>query len=424
MYRQAIIIINILLIAASAFAGNSNGPTDYTFDECRGSANPYPAPESRMALPDTLSVIMINHLGRHGARYETSPKRANKIRDTLMKAKKQNTLSAKGDSMLDIVNRTLELSKDKWGALDSLGMKEQQGIAARIYRTWPALVKNSHIEAISSYIPRCIMSMYEFTHKLSSIDDNVEILTSSGKVNSPLMRPFAIDSAYLDIRKDAPWAEALDSFYKKNIPLEPVWRLVGHDTMNRDDARQFAISLFGFLCGLNASGIDGDFLAEFYTIEEANKMWECRNITQYLERTTSVYSSIPSDITRALLADFINTTDYFLSGRSKASLNLRFGHAETVMPFLSLIRLPGCYYVSKDLDSVSRYWKNFYVTPMATNLQMIICVAPSGTPYIRLDLNEHPVCFPGTDKYYVSWKQARKYFNDILDSATSVPAGQ
>ena len=87
MYRQAIIIINILLIAASAFAGNSNGPTDYTFDECRGSANPYPAPESRMALPDTLSVIMINHLGRHGARYETSPKRANKIRATLMKAK-------------------------------------------------------------------------------------------------------------------------------------------------------------------------------------------------------------------------------------------------------------------------------------------------------------------------------------------------
>ena len=84
-----------------------------------------------------------------------------------------------------------------------------------------------------------------------------------------------------------------------------MWRLVGHDTMNRDDARQFAISLFGFLCGLNASGIDGDFLAEFYTIEEANKMWECRNITQYLERTTSVYSSIPSDITRALLADFI-----------------------------------------------------------------------------------------------------------------------
>lgn len=268
------------------------------------------------------------------------------------------------------------------------------------------------------------MSMYEFTHKLSSIDDNVEILTSSGKANSPLLRPFAIDSAYLDIRKDAPWAEALDSFYKKNIPLEPVWRLVGHDTMNRDDARQFAISLFGFLCGLNASGIDGDFLAEFYTIEEANKMWECRNITQYLERTTSVYSSIPSDITRALLADFINTTDDFLSGRSKASLNLRFGHAETVMPFLSLIRLQGCYYVSKDLDSVSRYWKNFYVTPMATNLQMIICVAPSGTPYIRLDLNEHPVCFPGTDKYYVSWKQARKYFNDILDSATSVPVGQ
>lgn len=124
--------------------------------------------------------------------------------------------------MLDIVNRTIELSKDNWGALDSLGMKEQQGIAARIYRAWPALVKNSHIEAISSYIPRCIMSMYEFTHKLSSIDDNVEILTSSGKVNSPLMRPFAIDSAYLDIRKDAPWAGLLIHFIKEYSPRTGV----------------------------------------------------------------------------------------------------------------------------------------------------------------------------------------------------------
>lgn len=416
MYRQAIIFINILLIAASALAGNNSGPTDYTFSECRGSANPYPAPKERMALPDSLTAVMINHLGRHGARYETSAKRAKKIRATLIKAQKQNTLSTKGASMLNIVNNALELSNDKWGALDSLGMIEQQGIASRIYHTWPTLVENHRIEAISSYIPRCIMSMYEFTHQLSSIDDNVEILTSSGKVNSPLMRPFAIDSAYLDIRKNAPWADALDSFYKKNIPLEPVWRLVGHNTLNQDEARQFAISLFGFLCGLNASGIDGDFLADFYTIEEANRMWECRNLMQYLERTTSVYSSIPSDITRALLADFINTTDDFLTGSSKASLNLRFGHAETVMPFLSLIRLPGCYYVSKDLDSVGRHWKNFHVTPMATNLQMIICVAPSGTPYIRLDLNEQPVCFPGTDKYYVAWEQARKYFNAILNA--------
>ena len=51
-----------------------------------------------------------------------------------MKAKKQNTLSAKGDSMLDIVNRTIGLSKRTTGEHSTLlEMKEQQGIAARIY---------------------------------------------------------------------------------------------------------------------------------------------------------------------------------------------------------------------------------------------------------------------------------------------------
>lgn len=416
MHRSATLILSILLFAASTLAHLHAAATDYTFSECRGSANPYQGRHDRVALPDTLTAVMINHLGRHGSRYETSPKRAKSIRTVLMKARRQGTLTEKGDSMLAIVEHALLVSKGQWGALDTIGMAEQRGIAERIYTTWPQLSTSTRIEAISSYVPRCIMSMYEFTHKLTRLNDKVEILTSSGRVNSPLMRPFAIDSTYLDLRKHAPWDSALNSFYKKNVALDPVWRLVGKQTMDDDSARQFAISLFGFVCGLNASGIEGDFLTQFYTRKEANKMWECRNLMQYLERSTSTFSAIPSDITGALLADFINTTDDFLAGHSKASLNLRFGHAETVIPFLSLIRLPGCYYLTDNLETVGLNWKNFYIAPMATNLQMIIAITHSGTPYVRLDLNEQPVCFPGTNRYYVTWEYARAYFSDIISS--------
>ena len=419
MHRSATLILSILLIAASSLAHIHAATTDYTFSECRGSANPYPTRHDRVALPDSLTAVMINHLGRHGSRYETSPKRAKALRAALIKARNAGTLTQEGDSMLAIVERALLVSKGKWGALDTIGMAEQQGIAERIYATWPRLASSARIEAISSYVPRCIMSMYEFTHKLTRLNDNVEILTSSGRVNSPLMRPFAIDSVYLDLRKHAPWNDALNSFYKQNIPLDPVWRLVGKQTMDEDAARQFAISLFGFVCGLNASGIEGDFLAKFYTLDEANKMWECRNLTQYLERSSSRFSTIPADIACTLLADFINTTEDFLAGRSKASLNLRFGHAETVIPFLSLIRLAGCYYITDNLESVGRNWKNFYIAPMATNLQMIVATTSSGNPYVRLDLNEQPVYFPGTDKYYVTWEYARAYFTSIISSQDS-----
>ncbi|WP_295727778.1 hypothetical protein [uncultured Muribaculum sp.] len=420
MYRRAILIVTILIIAIAATA-HVEPVSHYTFDELHGSARVYPAPERRVQLPDTLTPVMINHLGRHGARYETSPKRVKSLRASLIDARQKGMLTALGDSMLEIVERAYAMSRDKWGMLDSTGMSEQQGIAERIYEAWPTLVKGARIESISSYVPRCIMSMDEFTHRLAVLDNDVEILSSSGRMNSSLLRPFAIDSAYLNLRRDAPWSKELKEFYKNNVPLEPVWRLIDKRVMDEEKAREFAIPMFGFLCGLNASGMKGDFLEKFYTYDEAYRMWECRNLMQYLERTASVYSAIPSEITCPLLADIINTTDDFLAGRSKASLSLRFGHAETIMPFLSLIKLQDCYYAGKNMNDVGQHWQNFHVTPMASNFQMIVCMSTSGTPYVRIDLNERPILFPGTDCYYVTWEYARRYFDNILNSSPLIP---
>ena len=48
--------------------------TDYTFRECLGSSMPYPDVSSTTQTPDSLQPIMINHVGRHGARYMSSGK--------------------------------------------------------------------------------------------------------------------------------------------------------------------------------------------------------------------------------------------------------------------------------------------------------------------------------------------------------------
>lgn len=113
----------------------------------------------------------------------------------------------------------------------------------------------------------------------------------------------------------------------------------------------------------------------------------------------------------ALLEDLISTTDAFIEGnKSIATVNLRFGHAETLMPLLSLMRLPGCYYLTNIFDTVASHWHDFYVVPMAANLQMILFRAPSGRFYLRTDLNEVPVNFvPGHESVYVPWETAREF---------------
>ena len=73
------------------------------------------------------------------------------MRLALMHADSIGTITDKGRQFLDIVNLIMDKSKNQWGALDSLGMAEQRGIAARMYTTYPQLFDNSTVHALSSY---------------------------------------------------------------------------------------------------------------------------------------------------------------------------------------------------------------------------------------------------------------------------------
>ena len=99
----------------------------------------------------------------------------------------------------------------------------------------------------------------------------------------------------------------------------------------------------------------------------------------------------------------------------KSTVNLRFGHAETLMPLLALMHLPGCYYLTNYFDTVGKHWLDFNIVPMAANLQMILFRSDSGKYYLRTDLNEIPVTLiPGDDTLYLPWTRARAYLERCL----------
>ena len=102
---------------------------------CQGSRMPYPAPDSTVEAPDSLVAVMINHVGRHGARYATSPRRFSEVVDVMTGA----DLTPLGEKILASVNNAVSATDGHWGDLDSLGIAEQQGIARRLcmaFRSW------------------------------------------------------------------------------------------------------------------------------------------------------------------------------------------------------------------------------------------------------------------------------------------------
>lgn len=411
--KSIVLTLFLLLCAAVAAAQAAGAPTMYSWDECQGSLRPYHAVRTAVAYPDSLQPVFINHVGRHGARFPASASNTRKLYEALEQAVEQGTITPVGRKLMAITTEVLRRAANNWGALDSLGMAEQRAIASRMYHNFkPVFTEGVLVNAISSYSPRVMMSMYSFTHQLDRMSNKMEFVTSTGRQNSALMRPFDVDRAYIDWRKDDSSAPVYNEFFDNVCPAEPIVRALGASFAYENETEKKNLSLIEYyvLAGLEAMGMSCD-VGVFFTPAEYNALWSCFNLRQYLQRTATTLSMIPADIASQLLMNLITTTDAYIAGTENATVQLRFGHAETLMPLLSLMRLKGCYYMTNYFDTVARHWCDFNVVPMAANLQMILFRAKkSGKYYLRTDLNETPVALiPNTEDVYIPWEQAKAY---------------
>lgn len=404
----------IAIVLMWVFTARGADPTDtsYSFAQCEGSAMPYPAPEDASVVPDSLTPVFVNHVGRHGARFLSSPKNVRELLAVLHRADSAKALTQSGMELLRLAEYVMEISHNRWGALDSLGMAEQRGIASRMFRQYGLLFNDSKVKAISSYSPRCVMSMYEFTHQLDRLNNHLEIFTSSGRQNSPLMRPFDLDPEFTRWLKDGDWQAPYEMQFDTAMPTTPARRLVKGDyakNLSSEEARKAASYMFHMLQGLPAMGLAPQ-MEKYFTLPEANAAWSCTNLRHYLQRTATTLSTLPAEIAAPLLVDLLVTAQEAVDGKQSYSAVLRFGHAETLMPLLSLMRLRGCYYLTNYFDTTALHWKDFDIIPMAANLQMALFRTKGGRVYVRFDLNERPVpLFPDSDDIYIPWEEAKEY---------------
>ena len=409
----------VLLIAAVSLFGltaksqSAQSPmaTKYDMVQCEGSLTPYPSGVQEIETPDSLTPVYISHVGRHGSRYPASATHTMKMKVALMRADSIGTITPLGRDLLKLCDRIADASNGRWGALDSLGMAEQRSIATRMFWNFKKLFDGVTVSALSSYSPRSMMSMYSFVHQLDRMNNHLEFITTTGRMNSPLMRPFDVDEDYLTFRKDDVWAPAYNEYFESVCPLTAITRVLGRDFPfgDTDNARDLAITEYYVLAGLRAMQMPSE-MSKYFNQAEANALWSCFNLRQYLQRTATTVSTVPADIASQLLMDVINKADGALTGSNPATVDLRFGHAETVMPFVSLLRLPGCYYMTNYFDTVGQHWKDFYVVPMAANVQFIFYKTAKGKYYVQTLLNEKPVALiPNDPRLYLPWGEARAY---------------
>ncbi len=415
------LMLGIYLLLAVSFQAAAYNPLPSEYD---GSLMPYnfsacdPAPH----FSDTLTPVAVSYVARHGARYLSSAKKLEKLEKVLYKAAMEKKLTPEGERFFSLMKEVGQASEGKWGALSAVGISEEITLGEDIARFFPVLTKKGKARAISTFVPRVIMTMYEFLHALERKQQHLELYTGSGRQYDKLLYCFDYDSLYRDYRKNGNWKPVYDEFVKKHVSPEPARRLLaaGYDN-NKHKLRELTMEMYGVLQGCRASGLPGP-TDEWMTADEYRGCWLASNLLHYYRNNITPLSSVCRTATAPLVRTIIAEADSMLYGNDNDSREVifhgYFGHAETLLPLFSALHLPGCYTLANDPEELAQSWKLQEITPLGANLMIIFLKGDSGKVYTALRLNGRNIApIPGKGEI-VEWQNLRTYWLGLVKTSS------
>lgn len=368
-------------------------------------------------IPDSLQPVYAAYVARHGSRYLSSPKKLQPVADALQQGRISGTLSEKGEEFLKLINEIRKANEGNWGDLSPVGYREERMLADRLFRIVTPLRSGSRsMHAISSYMPRCVMTMYLLTNGIIRNNDDLMTMTDEGHQYDWLVCGFMADKEFDRFRKDGDWKPIYDGFVLKNVSPMPARSLFTSTAMSDRELRTLTMDIYEVLKANRAAGLPAP-TTQWMSVNEYEGCWKASNLQHYLRNTITPVSTLAASASAPLLEKIIADVDRAVEATGpEPVLNAYFGHAETLLPLLSLMRVPGCYDNSMDYDRLDNVWKIQNITPLAANLLILVSRGPSGSVYVSLQLNGRGVRpMPGYADW-APWTALRDYWLNCIAS--------
>lgn len=361
-----------------------------------GTQTPYIYLKSRYTLPPLgYTPFFINHVGRHGARYLTSAAKITELTYQLNEAEILGALKEEGKKLKRKLLAILPIEEKEAGLLTPSGFEMEEGIASRMALHYPEVFGRKVI-AVSTYVTRTKESMDAFLKQLAKWTSASEFeARSNGKID-PILRFFDLNVPYLNYKAHGRWKEMVRVFEKRQDVVTTL--LCQFFELSFINQMKNPIEFTSNLYQVYSNQFDSQKnvgLGIYFTEDWLSYLWENENLTQYLEKGPSyVGQCLPTNIAFALLMDFLNTSEQAIKERN-ISAQLRFAHAETLIPFTGLLRLLGFFNQTSTMSYVSTLWQNYWVAPMAANLQWIFYENPQEQVIlVKMLYNESEVRLP------------------------------
>ena len=393
------------------------------FASCNYDIYPDSIPDNLTPAPQGKHPFYISHYGRHGSRYINRRSGYEIPYKMIVQANGVDELTPLGKQVLYEMNLILDDSQNRWGDLTRLGRRQHQQIAHRMIERFPEVFADSVcVSAISTVVPRCIMSMETFLIELAQQNPRLNITMDASKRTQVYMNH---QDPLLRSSKLKPEAQkTYDAYTATRVGNSRLMELL---FKNPDIVKELVDeTFFNYylmkmgLFQLNTQFNQNNTLMSLFTAEDLYRMWQIDNVLWYMR-----YGFCPLNggdypySQRHLLRQIIADADSCLR-LDRPGAQLRFGHDTVLLPLVCLLGINGYDLQTTNLDEIeTRGWWCSNVFPMGSNVQFIFYRRnPKDNDVLfKVLLNEQEARLPiRTDcAPYYHWRDFRRYYLKKLD---------
>ena len=137
----------------------------------------YPGPSGvQTKAPKGYEPFYISHYGRHGSRWLIADEDYVRVMEVFEKAHAAGALTDLGEDVRKRLDIVWADAKGHGGDLSPVGVKQQRGIAERMYQAFPEVFKGEpQMSARSTVVIRCVLSMDAFCERLKEFNPKMRI---------------------------------------------------------------------------------------------------------------------------------------------------------------------------------------------------------------------------------------------------------
>lgn len=387
----------------------------------------YRGPQKQLSpAPKGYKPFYLSHYGRHGSRYMIGKAAYDVPYFSLLKAKQEGKLTAKGEETLKKVALIREDAKGRDGELTPLGALQHQGITQRMMERFPEIFAGkTNIEARSTVVIRCILSMENGLQAMLRKNPQLHIFHDASYYDMYYMNQGdkRLDSLKNCIGRKVVQEELTSKHdnYKRvmeELFNDPAWV---KQNINPRDLNWKLFEMAGAIQGTELRGKVS--LYDLFNEEEIYQNWVVSNSWWQMSYGYSPYTGNEQPYSqRNLLRDIIEKADSCIA-LAHPGATLRYGHDTMVTPLVCLLNLNGYGEEIKEPEKIATQWFDYKITPMATNLQFVFYRKAKGDDIlVKVLLNEDEATLPIQSDVapYYHWNDFKAYCQEKLSSFNDI----